>query len=159
MVYPVCSVLLQNCLKDFTRLTFWRLSITYSPSNRGSNTVLLPTLGYVVEYTNFQASMVHSNYNTSVLKSESGFGKHFQLKLGQDLAETVSAKEDSLLDSCQDSSRSPSDQKEKQTKRKRKHGNKGRVPWNKGRKHTAETRALIKKRTIEAWRDPQVKSC
>ncbi|KDP30417.1 hypothetical protein JCGZ_18095 [Jatropha curcas] len=109
--------------------------------------------------------MVHSNYYTSVLQSvcplyasfnffpktspfcslaftvdveqESGFGKHFQLKLGQDLAETLSSKEDSLLDSCQDSSRSPSDQKKMKTKRKRKHGNKGRVPWNKGRKHTA----------------------
>ncbi|CAI0408348.1 unnamed protein product, partial [Linum tenue] len=39
------------------------------------------------------------------------------------------------------------------------HGNKGKVPWNKGRKHSAETRELIRRRTIEALRDPQVKAC
>ncbi|CAN0921696.1 hypothetical protein LINGRAHAP2_LOCUS32720 [Linum grandiflorum] len=38
------------------------------------------------------------------------------------------------------------------------HGNKGRIPWNKGRKHSAETRELIRQRTIEALRTPQVKS-
>ncbi|CAN1145843.1 hypothetical protein LINPERHAP2_LOCUS14915, partial [Linum perenne] len=47
----------------------------------------------------------------------------------------------------------------KQRRRDLKHGNKGRVPWNKGRKHSAETRELIKRRTIEALRSPQVKSC
>ncbi|KAL5054580.1 hypothetical protein RYX36_035262 [Vicia faba] len=36
--------------------------------------------------------------------------------------------------------------------------NKGKVAWNKGRKHTAETRELIKIRTLEAMRDPKVKS-
>lgn len=36
--------------------------------------------------------------------------------------------------------------------------NKGRVPWNKGRKHSAETRELIKQRTIEALKDPKVMS-
>ncbi|CAN1145842.1 hypothetical protein LINPERHAP2_LOCUS14915 [Linum perenne] len=46
----------------------------------------------------------------------------------------------------------------KQRRRDLKHGNKGRVPWNKGRKHSAETRELIKRRTIEALRSPQVKS-
>ncbi|XP_027355544.1 uncharacterized protein LOC113865286 [Abrus precatorius] len=35
--------------------------------------------------------------------------------------------------------------------------NKGKVPWNKGRKHTAETRELIKQRTLEALRDPKVR--
>ncbi|XP_058735714.1 uncharacterized protein LOC131607771 [Vicia villosa] len=35
--------------------------------------------------------------------------------------------------------------------------NKGKVPWNKGRKHTAETRELIRIRTLEAMRDPKVK--
>ncbi|XP_045786322.1 uncharacterized protein LOC123881644 [Trifolium pratense] len=35
--------------------------------------------------------------------------------------------------------------------------NKGRVPWNKGREHTAETRERIKMRTIQALRDPKVK--
>lgn len=36
--------------------------------------------------------------------------------------------------------------------------NKGKVPWNKGRKHSAETRERIRQRTLEALRDPKVKS-
>ncbi|XP_028755512.1 uncharacterized protein LOC114714894 [Neltuma alba] len=36
--------------------------------------------------------------------------------------------------------------------------NKGKVPWNKGRKHTAETRERIKQRTLEALRDPKVRN-
>ncbi|XP_015954015.1 uncharacterized protein LOC107478391 [Arachis duranensis] len=35
--------------------------------------------------------------------------------------------------------------------------NKGRVPWNKGRKHTAETRERIRIRTLEALRDPKIR--
>ncbi|TKY66438.1 hypothetical protein E2542_SST09310 [Spatholobus suberectus] len=35
--------------------------------------------------------------------------------------------------------------------------NKGRVPWNKGRKHSAETRERIRQRTSEALRDPKVR--
>ncbi|XP_068664281.1 uncharacterized protein [Aristolochia californica] len=43
--------------------------------------------------------------------------------------------------------------------RRRKIGlaNKGKTPWNKGRKHSAETRARIKQRTVEALRDPKVR--
>lgn len=49
----------------------------------------------------------------------------------------------------------------KESTRRRKIGvaNKGRVPWNKGRKHSAETRERIRERTKEALRDPKVKSC
>lgn len=35
--------------------------------------------------------------------------------------------------------------------------NKGRVPWNKGKKHRAETRELISQRTKEALKDPKVR--
>ncbi|KAJ8485157.1 hypothetical protein OPV22_017642 [Ensete ventricosum] len=35
--------------------------------------------------------------------------------------------------------------------------NRGRIPWNKGRKHSEETRERIKKRTIEALSDPKVR--
>ncbi|KAE8702293.1 Cobalt ion binding [Hibiscus syriacus] len=44
--------------------------------------------------------------------------------------------------------------------RRRKIGlaNKGRVPWNKGRKHSAETQLRIKQRTIEALNDPKMMS-
>ncbi|CAK8578039.1 unnamed protein product [Lathyrus sativus] len=48
---------------------------------------------------------------------------------------------------------------EKETARRTRIGlaNKGKVPWNKGRKHTSETRELIRIRTSEAMRDPKVK--
>lgn len=39
------------------------------------------------------------------------------------------------------------------------HANKGRVPWNKGRRHSEETRQKISQRTKEALKDPKVKSC
>ncbi|XP_052733836.1 uncharacterized protein LOC108339160 isoform X1 [Vigna angularis] len=35
--------------------------------------------------------------------------------------------------------------------------NRGKVPWNKGKKHSAETRERIRQRTIEALRDPKVR--
>lgn len=35
--------------------------------------------------------------------------------------------------------------------------NKGRVPWNKGKKHSADTRELISRRTKEALKDPKVR--
>ncbi|KAI3946632.1 hypothetical protein MKW92_036374 [Papaver armeniacum] len=46
-----------------------------------------------------------------------------------------------------------------ETERRRKIGfaNKGRTPWNKGKKHSAETRKKIKQRTKEALSDPKVR--
>ncbi|KAG8472344.1 hypothetical protein CXB51_035312 [Gossypium anomalum] len=49
------------------------------------------------------------------------------------------------------------DFKEEQRRRKIGLANKGRVPWNKGWKHSAETRLRIKQRTIEALNDPKVR--
>jgi len=36
---------------------------------------------------------------------------------------------------------------------------KGKVPWNRGRKHSPETLALIRERTKQAMQDPEVMSC
>lgn len=162
-------------------MAFWRLSI-YPSSYYVPNPVLLPTLGYVVEYTNFEANIVRSNCQTSVMKrvcpSFDSFNSlsrahhpgaleisvnveeasnYFHFKLSQDSAEIETLNEEVLLDNYPDCSKNPSGNKERQKSRKRTHGNKGKVPWNRGRKHTAETRALIKQRTIEALRDPQVR--
>lgn len=50
------------------------------------------------------------------------------------------------------------DHKEILQRRRIGHANKGKIPWNKGRAHTAETRLRIKQRTREALRNPKVKS-
>ncbi|WOK97943.1 stress response protein NST1 [Canna indica] len=55
--------------------------------------------------------------------------------------------------------RSTQDVSEKEIQRRLKIGsaNRGRTPWNKGRKHSEETRELIKRRTIEALSDPKIR--
>nr|XP_043624423.1 uncharacterized protein LOC122595995 [Erigeron canadensis] len=53
--------------------------------------------------------------------------------------------------------RSDRDKNEMQRRQKIGLSNKGRVPWNKGKKHTAETRELISRRTKEALKDPKVR--
>lgn len=60
-----------------------------------------------------------------------------------------------------DSTVSISNEEYKERERRKKIGlaNKGKVPWNKGRKHSAETCERIKQQTIEALKDPKVKSC
>lgn len=57
------------------------------------------------------------------------------------------------------SSKQITDLHEREIKRRKKIGlaNKGKVPWNKGRTHTEETRKRISKRTIEAMSDPKIR--
>ncbi|KAF6153600.1 hypothetical protein GIB67_027467 [Kingdonia uniflora] len=69
---------------------------------------------------------------------------------------------DSLKDKCYDEeiqvdASDDGSNKELERRRKISVANKGKMPWNKGRKHTAETRERIKQRTIEALRDPKVR--
>ncbi|XP_008791397.2 uncharacterized protein LOC103708311 [Phoenix dactylifera] len=62
-------------------------------------------------------------------------------------------------DSASDYAKSASNICDKEIQRRWKIGlaNKGRTPWNKGKKHSKETRELIKKRTMEALSDPKVR--
>ncbi|MCD9638336.1 hypothetical protein HAX54_022231 [Datura stramonium] len=76
------------------------------------------------------------------------------------------SKEQVLTDDFQEEDYSKTDKgfnskdgKEKEVERRRKIGlaNRGKVPWNKGRKHSPETREKIRLRTKEALSDPKVR--
>ncbi|KAJ4977433.1 hypothetical protein NE237_002539 [Protea cynaroides] len=73
------------------------------------------------------------------------------------LKQTIS--EDAEGDSDSVSVERVGDVDHKELRRRKKIGlaNKGRIPWNKGRKHSAETRTLIKQKTLEALSDPKVR--
>ncbi|KAJ6886766.1 MAP7 domain-containing protein 2-like [Populus alba x Populus x berolinensis] len=90
------------------------------------------------------------------VRETTGSSKHFHSKISLDSAEKQTLIEEVQLDGYRDTAESINDLPKK-GKGKKKHGNKGRIPWNKGRKHTAETRALINQRTTEALTNPQVR--
>mmetsp|Transcript_19405 Transcript_19405/g.42470 ORF Transcript_19405/g.42470 Transcript_19405/m.42470 type:complete len:344 (-) Transcript_19405:9-1040(-) len=48
------------------------------------------------------------------------------------------------------------DERERQRREKISKANVGKVPWNKGRKHSAETKARIRQRTLEAMKRPDI---
>ena len=119
----------------------------------------------MLEYTHFQPNVQQSNNCTSIEKKicpayasistfpriddfvalqigvdvgeTTGSSKQYQSKISPDPAEKQTLSEDVQLDGCQYSAESTNDLPKKRRKRKKKHGNKGKVPWNKGRKHTA----------------------
>ncbi|XP_020598294.1 uncharacterized protein LOC110037899 isoform X2 [Phalaenopsis equestris] len=98
-----------------------------------------------------------SKINYSPLMKDSSFQK---LKKLNDSSEK-SLEYISQIDDCSNSIRSKisvgvSD-KERERRGKIGLANRGRTPWNKGRKHNEETRMIIKKRTIEALKDPKVR--
>ncbi|KAG6790414.1 hypothetical protein POTOM_006567 [Populus tomentosa] len=162
-----------------------RLSVPHLTCSHVPNNLLWPTLRYVLEYTHFQPNAQQSNNCTSIGKKicpayasistfpriddfvalqisddvgeTTGSSKHYKSKIPLDPAEKQTISEEVQPDGCQYSAEIINDLPKKRRKRKKKHGNKGRIPWNKGRKHTAETRALIKQRTIEALTNPQVR--
>lgn len=144
-----------------------RLSAPHLPCNHVSNTLLCPTLCYLAEYIN-----VKPNHHTSVMKNISlsyvsvssflrlhdfgamqisddamettGFGNYFQSKLCLDSAEKQASNEEVQLDVYHHSPECPSYHPGRQRRRKRKHGNQGRIPWNKGRTHSAGNSRLYK---------------
>ncbi|KAK6132654.1 hypothetical protein DH2020_033606 [Rehmannia glutinosa] len=72
-----------------------------------------------------------------------------------DLSEEPNLTEKIQVDSQYQESVDMEDDKEIQRRIKIGHRNKGKVPWNKGRKHSEETRERIRRRTKEALKDPK----
>ncbi|KAK9085627.1 hypothetical protein Sjap_026038 [Stephania japonica] len=73
------------------------------------------------------------------------------------LQDQVPDKEFKIDNSAGYSKRLDIDDKEIERRNKIGLANKGKVPWNKGLKHSSETRKRIKQRTIEALRDPKIR--
>ncbi|XP_062096978.1 uncharacterized protein LOC133802641 isoform X2 [Humulus lupulus] len=91
--------------------------------------------------------------------SGTDIGKRLQSLVGINSSADQNLLEEVLAINWNDSFKSLSSKEIKERKRREKIGlaNKGKVPWNKGRKHSAETRARIKQRTIEALNNPKVR--
>ncbi|KAK3198709.1 hypothetical protein Dsin_022124 [Dipteronia sinensis] len=166
---------------------FLRLSVPYPSLYHVPNTLLWPSSA-LMEHTHCQPNTFQANYHESAAKKMSPLLSHFNslrdhpfgalhisLDVGKmsgicncykpevsiDSSEMQTANEDSKIDIYCQSLEYHGENYQKEMERRRKIGsaNKGRVPWNKGIKHTAETRVRIKQRTIEALRDAKVKSC
>ncbi|KAL3508747.1 hypothetical protein ACH5RR_028148 [Cinchona calisaya] len=81
------------------------------------------------------------------------------LKDGSHLLKEQTFTKDTQGDNYSNMAKISNSENEREIDRRRKIGlaNKGKVPWNKGRKHSEETREIIRQKTIEALKDPKVR--
>ncbi|OVA13274.1 hypothetical protein BVC80_289g12 [Macleaya cordata] len=86
-------------------------------------------------------------------------GEHLKQQVSKVSFRDQTFSKEIQVDSSPESSETFDNEDRKETERRRKIAvaNKGKTPWNKGRKHSAETREKIKRRTIEALSDPKVR--
>ncbi|GKV02077.1 hypothetical protein SLEP1_g14559 [Rubroshorea leprosula] len=159
-----------------------RLSAPHSPANHVSDTLLCP-LSILVEYlsntpqANQYESVVKKTYLSFVFASslrhkplkalqsavDAGGTSMYCKSHGSNNGANSFQKQNMSMEApaagCPGSHEFCDDGYYKEIQRRRKIGlaNKGKVPWNKGKKHTAETCLRIKQRTIEALKDPKVR--
>ncbi|KAJ6979831.1 hypothetical protein NC653_027846 [Populus alba x Populus x berolinensis] len=159
----VCSTsTMQPCLKQsFVANSGLCVGTHFQPNVQQSNhcnSIVMNTCPTYASISTFPRVYDSAALQISVdVRETTGSCKHFHSKISLDSAEKQTLIKEVQLDGYRDTAESIIDLPKK-GKGKKKHGNKGRIPWNKGRKHTAETRALIKQRTTEALTNPQVKS-
>ncbi|XP_052178293.1 uncharacterized protein LOC127792040 [Diospyros lotus] len=155
------------------------------PSLPTDHLPLSPLLSNLVFCAQFRASMKKSIYHASFGKNESpalgltslarthayramdilyteetsDLWECFDQKIGIDLYEQQTLTDEVQFSRHSNSRGSSTDLEKKEIDRRKKIGiaNKGKVPWNKGRKHSAETRERIRQRTKEAMMDPKVR--
>ncbi|KAM2049304.1 hypothetical protein EV2_008038 [Malus domestica] len=145
----------------------------------------VPLFGYVGEAIHFAQNPENWNYYLPVLRNHSplvvlvsSFPRLHCLGAAHSSADMAENCDINIMDICHSlldinthekqslSKEVPSDndgdslskeEKERQRRKKIGQANKGRIPWNKGRKHSSETCERIKQRTIEALKDPKVR--
>ncbi|XP_073268573.1 uncharacterized protein [Populus alba] len=158
----VCSTsTMQPCLKQsFVANSGLCVGTHFQPNVQQSNhcnSIVMNTCPTYASISTFPRVYDSAALQISVdVRETTGSCKHFHSKISLDSAEKQTLIKEVQLDGYRDTAESIIDLPKK-GKGKKKHGNKGRIPWNKGRKHTAETRALIKQRTTEALTNPQVR--
>ncbi|KAK4849761.1 hypothetical protein QYF36_000605 [Acer negundo] len=164
---------------------YLRLSVPYPSLYHVPNTLLWPSSA-IMEHTHCQPNTFQANYHESAAKKISPLFSHFNSlrdhpfgalhisldvrkmsgicncyipEVSIDSSEMQTSNEDAEIDIYCQSLEYRGEKYQKEMERRRKIGsaNKGRVPWNKGIKHTAETRVRIKQRTIEALRNAKVR--
>ncbi|KAL0328431.1 UNVERIFIED_CONTAM: hypothetical protein Scaly_2275700 [Sesamum calycinum] len=138
---------------------------------------ILPSFAYVIEQTTYSTSGISRGKNTSPCVGHGLFtcymgpyscrGMQKDIYVGptpqlmessegqvkSDSFETPNLTEKMQVDSHRHILES-ADAEDDEISKRTGHGNKGRVPWNKGRKHSEETRERIRQRTKEALKDP-----
>ncbi|XP_059277186.1 uncharacterized protein LOC132031294 isoform X1 [Lycium ferocissimum] len=153
-----------------------KLSPSHLPINTTCSTFLSPTSVCVAEYTRTRLSILKLIYHASMVqnssvssKGEDSFkllyarnGSAEILQLMRCNARKQSAdvsKEQVLTEDFQAEDKDGKEKEKIEVERRRKIGlaNRGKVPWNKGRKHSPETREKIRQRTKEALSDPKVR--
>ncbi|KAL3636906.1 hypothetical protein CASFOL_019205 [Castilleja foliolosa] len=147
-----------------------KLSASRLPINPMFQTIL-PKFAYVIEQTSYFPSRVYlaknicpcagsfhfssieaqydNIYTRQIIRSCKG--------LNSDIFEKPNSNDRLQVDICSQESVENEDDKEIQRRIKIGLANKGKVPWNKGCKHSEETRERIRSRTKEALKDPKVR--
>ncbi|KAL3636909.1 hypothetical protein CASFOL_019208 [Castilleja foliolosa] len=133
---------------------------------------ILPKFAYVIEQTSYFPSRVYLAKNICSCAGSFHFSSIEAQKdniytrqiirsckgLNSDIFEKPNSNDRLRVDICSQESVDNEDDKEIQRRIKIGLANKGKVPWNKGCKHSEETRERIRSRTKEALKDPKVKS-
>lgn len=148
-----------------------RKSVPCLSFHSAPNTFLGPVVKYNVDGVQFQQAPFRAAFKIVPLKNvfrafNSISSKEHHIEKVFVIDEFQNKIEHSHLGLCEEVDSSSSVKitahiRDKEIQRRKKIGlaNKGKTPWNKGRKHSEETRERIKQRTIEALRDPKVMSC
>ncbi|KAM7492535.1 hypothetical protein LguiA_035456 [Lonicera macranthoides] len=147
-----------------------RLSVPYTLINH------VPKIRYMVECTKIQPNALHSHHSASLVNyfTRPQFCRGLPITLNKRvLSHIVGCRDQEFsanfeeqftgeyipFDSYSNSAENFDGVRPEEKERRIKIGlaNKGRVPWNKGRKHSKETRERIRQRTKEALRNPKVR--
>ncbi|CAL5439358.1 unnamed protein product [Camellia sinensis] len=149
----------QNHIFTLRAQTFLHNKIVFGNEKRLAKTFLVPNKGININvgHIEMQRSVlviraVATLEPKCLVQSNSEYKGHDNLNLGVDSRNTSVAQYDSSYEDSEEV-----DEREKLRRMRISKANKGNTPWNKGRKHSAETKQRIRERTRLAMQHPKVK--